>query len=121
MNKPLRYYMLEDVQKYCKSQKKCELCDFENENGYCIFSDTRPSGWKLPARKFTKQEVQNAKEVIKTLGLTPDAIVEHSMSGFFYVKDTGKGRTTIAKDLFPTLELEESAKLADIAKYKIED
>lgn len=122
-NKPLSEWTLAEVNAECK---KYEICDPEcpayiNEYGRAVRCSLRfaPSTWDLtePPR-WTEQEVQDAKSIVRMFGADNFAYVTKDENGWPVLADDCDGCANftigLEKGIFPSLKSGQTVKLDDI-------
>lgn len=121
MDKPLAEWRLNELKDFCqkmcnepKSYVPCRDCSILNYN-LCKYS---PNKWILNEKpKFTEQEVQDAKAIMRIWGRTDIDIIRNKNGHIVIVLCRAIGNTNgffVNKDLFPSIRNEERFNVLDI-------
>lgn len=69
MDKPLKDWTLEEVKEYCTRSDCYNGCKLAESPGKCKILDVSPCEWDLDEKpRFTQQEVEDAKTILKVFG-----------------------------------------------------
>lgn len=128
--KRIKDYTLGEVVKICKSRKLCDAsCVFHKKVfgvfGVCRLCHMPPSNFNLTDRpRFTAQEVENAKALIRLFDYRDNARIRRYSSGLLEVSgndNLGEHRSRLEMGAFPSISDGESYTLAEIIAEGKED
>ena len=121
MKKPLKDWTLGEVKDECEKHRgTCAGCPVKS---FCESRNHFPEIWRLsdPVPKWTDQEKQDAKTILRMFGKENFTHVTKDQDGWPSIMDgdgkdphTGWCSIGMEKDMFPTLKNGETVLLADI-------